>query len=181
MLALISYLCVHNKLAAVVFAYSAVSLLGRVGRCMAIDRLLEYVNLLQQKRMNAFIGFDTALHHTPLLRAMLHADHAYEEAVHGAAKTDDPMTKSMIFQARLLQDMFLAKLGGDWTRVDDTNPFWYTGTATPMSQGDFRYRTPWEWVHRVAQGLSRGHGRVHSESWHAYAAAFIRKGLWKRT
>ena len=115
---------------------------------MAIDRLLEYVNLLQQKRMNAFIGFDTALHHTPLLRAMLHADHAYEEAVHGAAKTDDPMTKSMIFQARLLQDMFLAKLGGDWTRVDDTNPFWYTGTATPMSQGDFRYRTPWEWVHR---------------------------------
>ena len=76
---------------------------------MAIDRLLEYVNLLQQKRMNAFIGFDTALHHTPLLRAMLHADHAYEEAVHGAAKTDDPMTKSMIFQARLLQDMFLAK------------------------------------------------------------------------
>ena len=70
---------------------------------MAIDRLLEYVNLLQQKRMNAFIGFDTALHHTPLLRAMLHADHAYEEAVHGAAKTDDPMTKSMIFQARLLQ------------------------------------------------------------------------------
>ena len=64
-----------------------VSLLGRVGRCMAIDRLLEYVNLLQQKRMNAFIGFDTALHHTPLLRAMLHADHAYEEAVHGAAKT----------------------------------------------------------------------------------------------
>lgn len=101
--------------------------------------------------------------------------------MHGAAKTDDPMTKSMIFQARLLQDMFLAKLGGDWTRVDDTNPFWYTGTATPMSQGDFRYRTPWEWVHRVAQGLSRGHGRVHSESWHAYAAAFIRKGLWKRT
>ena len=94
MLALISYLCVHDKLAAVVFAYSgacqpcpllppiapahpgkacarprlclaAVSLLGRVGRCMAIDRLLEYVNLLQQKRMNAFIGFDTALHHTP--------------------------------------------------------------------------------------------------------------------
>jgi hypothetical protein len=65
---------------------------------MAIDRLLEYVNLLQQKRMNAFIGFDTALHHTPLLRAMLHADHAYEEAVHGAAKTDDPMTKSMMWR-----------------------------------------------------------------------------------
>ena len=78
---------------------------------MAIDRLLEHVNLLQQKRMNAYIGFDTALHHTPLLRAMLHTDHAYEEAVHGAAKTDDPMTVSMIFQARLLQDMFLAKLG----------------------------------------------------------------------
>ena len=121
MLALVSYLCVPAKLAAVVFAYSAVSLLGRVGRCMAIDRLLEYVNLLQQKRMNAYIGFDTALHHTPLLRAMLHAEHAYEEAVHGAAPTDDPMTVSMVFQARLLQDLFLDKLGRDWARVDDSN------------------------------------------------------------
>jgi len=147
---------------------------------MAIDRLLEHVNLLQQKRMNAYIGFDTALHHTPLLRAMLHADHAYEEAVHGAAKTDDPMTVSMIFQARLLQDMFLAKLGRDWTLVDDTNPFWFSGTPTPMSQGDFRYRKPWEWVRRVAEGLSRGHDRVHSESWHAFATAFIASGLWQR-
>jgi hypothetical protein len=181
MLALVSYLCVPDKLAAVVFAYSAVSLLGRVGRCMAIDRLLEYVNLLQQRRMNAFIGFDTALHHTPLLRAMLHVDHAYEEAVHGAAKTDDPMTVSMIYQARLLQDLFLSKLGSDWTRADNTNPFWYTGNAVPMGGGDFRYRKPWEWVSRVAQGLSCGQGRAHSESWHAYATEFFRRGLWKRS
>ena len=111
---------------------------------------------------------------------MLHADHAYEEAVHGAAKTDDPMTRSMVFQARLLQDMFLAKLGSDWTRIDDTNTFWYTGSAASMDTGDFRYHMPWVWWRRVAHGLSRGFGRVHCESWHAYASAFIQNGLWKR-
>ena len=67
---------------------------GREGGSTKCGLDHDYVNLLQQKRMNAYIGFDTALHHTPLLRAMLHADHAFEEAVHGASKTDDPMTVS---------------------------------------------------------------------------------------
>ena len=210
---LVSLLSTHPKIQQVVRAYSSVSLLGRPGRNMYVDRLLEYVNLLQQKRMNAFTGFDSALHHTPLLRAMLHVDHAYCEAAHGAAPTDAPMTHSMLFQARILQDMFLRELGRDLTVDCNNNPFWpgcmcmrlhcrvknahglpipptrvphafrWTGRAQDMYNGDFRFKRPWEWWGRVAQGLSGGvgaQGIAPREEWEAYVRHFIKHGLWDR-
>jgi hypothetical protein len=100
-IALLSFFATHPKLANVVYAFSSVSLLGKPGCGQWIDRLLEYVNFLQQKRMNAYSGFDTALHHTSLLKAMLHVDHAWEHAVHGAGPTEEPMTLSMVYEARV--------------------------------------------------------------------------------
>ena len=96
---MLSIIATHPKIAAVVRAFLSISLLGGIGRSQWCDRLLEYVNFLQQKRMDAFSGFDSALHNTELLPAMLHVDHAYEEAVHGCSATEEPMTKSMLREA----------------------------------------------------------------------------------
>jgi len=179
LIGLATLLCTHPKIRRVVEAYSAVSLLGRPGRCFYLDRLLEYVNLLQQQRMNAFTGFDTALHHTPLLRAMLHVDHAYQDATFGSTPTDNGMTNSMLVQARLLQDMFLKELGRDLTIPNDHNAFWWTGVKQDMYTGDFRYKMPWIWPERVWRGLSLGvwGKRV---AWRDYVVRWLEHGLWAR-
>jgi hypothetical protein len=173
LLALISYFCTHAKIAAVVHAYSSVSLLGRIG--MAVDRLLEYINLLQQRRMNAYSGFDTALHNTHLLQAMLHVDHAYQEATNGHPPSESPVTNSMIFQIREVQDLCLRLCGSNLTIPDPRNHFWYTGNPVPLEAGDYRFRKPWLWRDRVAQGTSTGAGRSSNRPGDAQTAeAYVR-------
>ena len=166
LLALMSYFCTHSKISAVVLAFSSVSLLGHVG--MHIDRLLEYINLLQQKRMSTFQGFDNNLHHTELLQPMIHVDHAYQEARKGHTPTETPITNSMIFQTRAVQDLCVRLCGTDLTVRDPLNRFWYTGNAVRLEGGDYRWRKPWEWLRRVAAGLSAGCGRARAETAEAY-------------
>ena len=146
---------------------------------MATDRLLEYINKVQQARMGNFGGFENSLHNTPLHKAMIHVDHAYEEAVHGAAKTDDPMTNSMLYQARILQDKFLERLGRDLTVHSNINPFWYSGADVNMYEGPAQYRRPWVHMDNVANGRSRGVWG-DAQQWDENVYDFIRKGLWPR-
>ena len=147
---------------------------------MAIDRLLEYVNGIQQKRMGAWQGFENAMHNTPLLYPLLHVDHAYQEAVHGCARTDDPMTNAMLFQARVLQDKFLERLGKNLTINTDVNPFWYSGQAVPMRDStDMHRRQPWLWAKRVQEGRSKGVWG-DSQKWDDNARDFIDDGFWPR-
>jgi hypothetical protein len=52
------------------------------------------------------------------------------------------------------------------------NPFHFTGNAVPLhTPGTERVRRPWEFIERVAEGRSRGHGRAHTET----SVAFIRR------
>ena len=182
LIALVGLHCAHPKLQAVLMACSSISLLGRRGRNMFIDRLLEAVNHLQQKRMSSFAGFETGLNNSHLLQPMLHIDHAWHDATHGSTQTDDIMTLSMMVEARKLQDCFVELCGTDLTVDDDENPFWHTGNAVSIERGDYRERKPWEWIWRVAAGLVSGKGRSenHPLSWSAYVRAFIATGLWER-
>lgn len=166
LLALVSYFCTHDKISAVVHAFSSVSLLGRMG--MAIDRLLEYFNLLQQKRMNAFAGFDTGLHSTELILPMLHVDHAYMSAMTGIPPGEHAVTNSMIFQIRAVQDLCLQFCGSDLTKQDSLNRFWYTGNAVPLEGGDYRFRKPWLYRTRVEAGISAGAGRDTAQTAERY-------------
>jgi hypothetical protein len=61
---------------------------------MYVDRLLEYINNIQQgsKRSASAVAFGHALDLTTLLRTMLHVRHAYEAAELRAARSDDPVT-----------------------------------------------------------------------------------------
>ena len=170
-LALVSYFCTQPKIRDVVHAFSSISLLGRVG--MAIDRVLEYVNMLQQKRMVAHVAFDKALHNTDLLQPMLHVDHAYREAMRQESPGELPVTTSMIFQARAVQDHCLHLAGSDLTIPDPLIHTWYSGNSVPLDAGDYRFRKPWLWLRRVAEGVSVGAGRARAES----AAAYVRNAF----
>ena len=141
---------------------------------MYVDRLLEYINNIQQgsKRSASAVAFGHALDLTTLLRTMLHVRHAYEAAELGAARSDDPVTESMLVQARLLQNEYRRLLGTDLTAASNVNPFWRTGQPVVHDGGDFRTRRPWEWVWRTAEGRSAGKGRS-VERWDLYVRRYV--------
>ena len=136
---------------------------------------MEFTNNQQQgtKRHGSASGFAHAMDMTTLLPALMHVRHAFQAAETGAAEGDDPVTESMLVQARLLQNEFKRLLGTDLTINAPDNPFWHTGTAVPLWEGDFRTRRPWEWVWRVAEGRSVGKGRARHERWDMHVRRFV--------
>jgi hypothetical protein len=61
----------------------SMSVLGRDGGNMYVDRFVEFVNFLLKKRNSSHAAFDMALQFTPHLPALMHAHAAYETAVLG--------------------------------------------------------------------------------------------------
>ena len=175
---MLSIVATHPKISAVVRAFLSISLLGKIGSNQWCDRLLEYVNFLQQKRMNAFAAFDTALHNSELIPAMLHVDHAFEEAMHGCGPTEEPMTKSMLREANMLRLFFKGLAGTDLTISEDKNPFWHTGNPVPNVDTE-RERTPWIHWKRVAYAFSKGVGRETREKWDDFIMSWLRRCCFK--
>jgi len=175
LIALLGFCCALPALQVILLTTVSISLLGRRGSNMYLDRLVECINKLQQgsKRSNNAASFARAMDMTQLLRAILHVRHAFQSSEHGATESDDPVTTSMCIQARLLQDYFLRECGRDLTASFTTNPFWYTGNPVSLHTGDYRTRRPWEFVWSTAAGRTAGKGRARSESWSAYAIRML--------
>ena len=175
LIALLGFCCALPALQTVLLATISLSLLGRKGSNMYCDRLVETINKLQQgtKRSSSDASFQRAIDLTSLLRSMLHVRHAFQAAEHGDAETDDPVTASMLVQARVLQDAFLRLLGRDLTQPAPQNPFWHTGNPVTLTVGEFREYRPWEWIERAADGRSAGRGRAKSERWDLYVRRFV--------
>jgi hypothetical protein len=175
LIALLGFCCALPALQTVLLVTVSLSLLGRKGANMYCDRLLELINKLQQgaKRSSSAASFQRAIDLTPLLRVLLHVRHAFQTAEQGAAETDDPVTPSMLVQARLLQDEFLRLLGRDLTQAALQNPFWHTGNPVTLTVGDFREYMPWLWIERAADGRSAGRGRAQPERWDLYVRRFV--------
>jgi hypothetical protein len=154
LIALLGFCCALPALQNVLLATVSLSLLGRIGSNMFTDRMLEYVNHIQQgaKRSASASSFGRALDFTTLLRAIIHVRHAFQAVETGAGPADDPVSENMLRMARLLQDAFVRTLGRDLTVHDDRNHFWHTGNPVPLNTGDFRQRRPWEWIARVQDG-----------------------------
>lgn len=173
LIALLGFCCTIPPVQQVLMALSSVSLLGKT--CMYNDRLVEYINKIQQgyKRSSHAASLGMALDMTTLLKAILHVRHTFEKHETGAAPSDDPVTQSMLIQARLLQNEFVRVLGSDLTQHQPDNPFWHTSHAVPLHTGDYRHRRPWEWIWKTADARSCGKGRARTESWHAYAYRFV--------
>jgi hypothetical protein len=144
---------------------------------MYVDRLLETINNMQQgsKRSSNAAAFSRAIDMTTLLRSILHIRHAFEAAEGGGAATDDPITPSMLTQARLLQDCFLRLLGTDLTAHNPNNPLWHTRHPVPLRSGDVRAKMPWVYCERVEEGRSTGIGRGSPETAYDYVRRFVFK------
>ena len=175
LIGLLGFCCALPALQEVLLAVVSLSLLGRKGGNMYVDRLLETINKIQQgaKRSSNAAAFARAIDMTTLLRSILHVRHAFQAAEGGSTETDDPITPSMLTQARLLQDFFLSVLGRDLTVHNPNNPFWHTGNAVPLHRPDFRTRRPWKYIQRVAEGRSAGRQRATPESATAYIRRFV--------
>lgn len=182
LIGLLGFECTHPEISRVLQACVSMSLLGRCGANIYVDRLLEYINQIQQgsKRSAHAASFGRALDLTTLLRAMIHVRHAFQDAErNGSAGHDSPITQSMLIQARLVQDFLLETLGRDLTVYDDNNPFWYTGNPVPYNTGDYRTRMPWELIKRVQQARSAGKGRSRHEPWDDFALRFVLEHFFK--
>ena len=179
LIALLGFCCALPALQTVLLATVSLSLLGRRGSNMYIDRLLETINKIQQgsKRSSNAAAFARAIDMTTLLRSILHVRHAFQASETGAAQSDDPVTENMLRMARLLQDALVQTIGCDLTLYCPSNLMWHTGNAVPLYTGDFRYRRPWEWIWRVAFGRSCGKHRSRHEMWHAFAERFVDERL----
>ena len=175
LIALFGFTCTLPALQKVLYAVSSLSMLGRLSSNIYMDRYLEFVNKIQQgcKRSASSASFGRALDMTTLLPALLHVRHAFKATESGAAASDDPITDSMLVQARLLQDEMRRLLGTDLTIYDPLNRFWHTGNAVPLAEGDVRWRRPWEWLWYVAFGRSAGKGRSRIERWDKYVRRFV--------
>ena len=70
---------------------------------------------------------------------------------------NDPISQGMLEGAHTLRKKLLAVCGTDLTKVQRMNEFWYAG-ANNSSLGDYRLKRPWEWIWKVAAGMSGGKG-----------------------
>lgn len=177
LIALLSFCCALPALQNVLLVTVSLSLLGRCGGNMYIDRVLEYINKVQQgtKRSAHAASFGRALDMTTLLRAILHVRHAFQAAETGEVESDDGISRSMLTMARLLQDALVRMLGTDLTVSDPNIQTWHTGNAVPLDTGDYRTRRPWETPDRVATGRNAGKWRGRNETWIAYATRFVQE------
>ena len=176
LIGLLGFCCALPSLQVVLLCTVSLSLLGRLGSNMYVDRLLESINKLQQgsKRSSNAAAFQRAIDMTTLLRSILHVRHAFEATEGGATSTDDPITPSMLTQARILQDCFLSALGRDLTVHNPNNVFWHTHNAVPLrSAVDLIKRMPWAFTERVEEGRSAGTGRARPETARTYVTRFV--------
>ena len=175
LLALLGHCCTISPIQAVLGATLSISLLGHPGSNMYIDRLVEYINKLQQgaKKSAHAASFGRSMDMTTLLPALLHVRHAFAAHETGEPAGSDPVTLSMLVSARLLQNEFVRLLGRDLTVHTTHNVFWHTGTPVPRDTGDYRVRRPSEWIWRVASGAAAGKGRARREAWLAFSRRMV--------
>ena len=174
LIGLLGFCCTIPAIQAVLAATFSVSLLGT--NFMYIDRLIEYLNQLQQgtKRSSHAASFGRAMDMTTLLPAMLHVRHAFQNHELGVLPQAGPsLSTSQLVAARKLQNYFFQLLGRDLTIPTTHNQFWHTGIPVPLQSGSYHFRRPHEWLWNAARGATAGKGRARRESWDEFAVRMV--------
>ena len=141
------------------------------------DRYLEYLNNVQGERDGKFAAFETGIHYTEDLTAMIHVEQMWETSQNGQSPLHDPVRQSTLNAAEVVRRDLLDKLGSDLTVADDYNPFFHTGSRVKLSSGSARSYRPWEDIQNVADGRTAGKDRVTRETWNAHINRVIRDQL----
>ena len=89
LIGLLGFTCVLPALQLVLVATCSLSLLGRLDANMFTDRVLEYVNNIQQgsKKNASAAFFGKALDMTTLLKSILYVRHVFQATESGAAES----------------------------------------------------------------------------------------------
>ena len=157
LISLVSFYCIHPALKLFKVAMCGVSLLGRLGSCMAFDRLIEWINFRQGQRNSTFQAFDRSLQYTPELQPMMHVDAAYTAATLGSSpEADDGYDRRVLNNALRLVERFVQECGTDLSVVTTDNSWWHTGNSVPLTSGSAREMRPWDFFWAVLRGTSAG-------------------------
>ena len=156
-----------------IFATFSVTLLGN--HFQYIDRLIEYINKIQGDYMRSAhaASFGAALDVTPMIPAILHVRHAFEQHELGESAADEAVSNAMLVAARKLQNELLLICGRDLTVATTHNECWHTGTPVNCDTGHYCARRPPEWIWKAARGVVAGNGRTRKEHWRDYAKRMV--------
>lgn len=171
LIALMGLTTAHPKIAKALEDYCCVSLLGRI--FIPFDRLLEYVNLLQQKRGTAFRSFDAQLQFSEYLQPLIHCDAAWKTADGAGTGLDDGLPSYLRNDVAQIRRKLRETLGTDLMINVPGNALWHTGNAVPLDGGDYRQRQPWRFRKKVAAGNTAGVGRSSAMSWDAFVRDWL--------
>ena len=125
-LALWSTLATEPRIARIVKELVSLSLTGKVD--MFCDRLLEYLNYMQDLRDGSFAAFEKAIHYSDQIEALLHVGWAWDAAEKGDTPLNDPITQAMLNGAQQVRKTLRSKLGTDLTQPTDTSPLCMAGS-----------------------------------------------------
>ena len=174
---LLGMCCTHPKIQQVLENTGSLSLFGDF--LMAFDRLIEYVNLLQQKRNTAFRGYDSQLHFTKYIKALVHVDAAWKEADGPGHKLDDGIPTFLYNDIFEIYKQLCNTIGPDLVTRTVGNQLWHTGNPVPLDGGDYRERKPWTWIWEVCFGRAVGKGRAWPPvSWRVWVDKWIAESVW---
>ena len=178
-LALLATESTHPKIATIARDHAFFNWLGRDASSVARDKAIEMLHRSQQERTAKWTQFERALHHSPEMVGMMHAQHALDVAEHGESGAIDPLRQSALNAAEAVRADMLSSLGTDLTIPDDRNHLFHTGGSpnTVRSHSSVSHR-PVEYMWRVADATSAGPGRSKLESWERHTDRFLQNHLW---
>ena len=157
LISLVSFYCIHPALKLFKTIMCGFSLLGRLGSCMAYDRLIEWINFRQGQRNSTFQAYDRSLQYTPQLQPMMHADAAYTAATLGTSpEADDGYDHRVLNNAQRLVERFVQECGTDLSLVTTDNPWWHTGNPVPLTGNLTREMRPVDFFWAVLRGTAAG-------------------------
>jgi hypothetical protein len=173
LLSLLSTEATHPKIAEIIRATNSLPLSDLPGSAMYADRVVEYLNWLQDQRRGTYSAFGRALEFTEAMVGMMHVAYSAD----GEKKFNDPLTQSDINGAKAIRESLKLRLGTDLTVASTSNGSFHTGGGGNMFQSTaIASQRPWDFIERVALGRSAGPGMARPEHWNRYTERMLSTG-----
>ena len=178
LLHLISIFGTHPELRAYLRSRLFVSLTANVGAAVGTDRSVECMNEVQ-KEHNVGASLIQSLSFTKLIQPMQYVYRQWKIAMGSLAACSTGVRASMVNEIDALVRLFEAEVGTDLETYTTHNNLWHTGgKGVDMRSGpNMKRGRPWEWVWKVAEGMSKCLRDGELETWINYVERHIREHM----
>ena len=134
-----------------------------------------------QKSRNVGRSLLNALGFTKVLNALSHIHRRYRAATGSAEPASDGYRLAMVNEIDVLVADFFSSYGSDLVTRTSFNLHWHTGLPHNMRQStDVRRSRLWEWIWRVAMGVSLGERAGNREHWAVWLRRHIREHMFHK-